>query len=122
MTSEHPPFAVTVDLAIFTIRDGHFSVLLVERGVDPFVGSWALPGGFVEPDEDAETAAWRELAEETGVDRFEGHLEQLRTYSAPDTNAFGLLAGAALAAVPPHRRQVPAAVGILAHAVRTACR
>lgn len=84
MTSEHPPFAVTVDLAIFTIRDGHFSVLLVERGVDPYVGSWALPGGFVEPDEDAETAAWRELAEETGVDRFEGHLEQLRTYSAPD--------------------------------------
>lgn len=84
MTSEHPPFAVTVDLAIFTIRDGHFSVLLVERGVDPYAGSWALPGGFVAPDEDAETAAWRELAEETGVDRFEGHLEQLRTYSAPD--------------------------------------
>lgn len=82
--SEHPPFAVTVDLAVFTIRDGVFSVLLVERGSDPFAGSWALPGGFVEADEDAETAAWRELREETGVDRFEGHLEQLRTYSAPD--------------------------------------
>ncbi len=85
--SEHPPFAVTVDLAVFTIRDGHFSVLLVQRGSEPFEGSWALPGGFVEPDEDAEQAAWRELAEETGVDRFGaggGHLEQLRTYSAPD--------------------------------------
>ncbi|NHA69507.1 NUDIX hydrolase [Phycicoccus flavus] len=82
--SEHPPFAVTVDLAVFTIRDGVFSVLLVERGGEPFAGSWALPGGFVEADEDAETAAWRELREETGVDRFEGHLEQLRTYSAPD--------------------------------------
>lgn len=82
--SEYPPFAVTVDLAVFTIRDGVFSVLLVERGSDPFAGSWALPGGFVEADEDAETAAWRELREETGVDRFEGHLEQLRTYSAPD--------------------------------------
>jgi 8-oxo-dGTP diphosphatase len=82
--SEHPPFAVAVDLAIFTIRDGALSVLLVERGDDPYAGSWALPGGFVEPDEDAETAAWRELREETAVERFAGHLEQLRTYSAPD--------------------------------------
>ena len=85
--SEHPPFAVTVDLAIFTIRDGALSVLLVERGAEPYAGSWALPGGFVEPQEDAETAAWRELHEETGVERFGaagGHLEQLKTYSAPD--------------------------------------
>lgn len=83
-TTEHPPFAVTVDLAVFTIRDGALAVLLVERGSDPYAGSWALPGGFVEPQEDAETAAWRELLEETGVERFEGHLEQLKTYSAPD--------------------------------------
>lgn len=80
----HPPFAVAVDLAVFTIRDGALAVLLVERGEEPFAGAWALPGGFVEPDEDAEQAAWRELAEETGVARFDGHLEQLRTYSAPD--------------------------------------
>ena len=82
--SGHPSFAVAVDLAIFTIRDGVLVVLLVERGEDPYAGRWALPGGFVEPDEDAETAAWRELREETGVARFAGHLEQLRTYSAPD--------------------------------------
>lgn len=82
--SEHPPFAVAVDLAIFTIRGGELAVLLVERGEDPYAGSWALPGGFVQPDEDAETAAWRELHEETAVERFAGHLEQLRTYSAPD--------------------------------------
>lgn len=81
---EHPPFAVAVDLAILTIRDGALAVLLIERGEAPFRGSWALPGGFIEPDEDAEQAAWRELREETGVDRFPGHLEQLRTYSAPD--------------------------------------
>lgn len=82
--SDHPPFAVAVDLAIFTIREGVLCVLLVERGEPPFEGDWALPGGFVHPDEDAETAAWRELREETGVSQFSGHLEQLRTYSAPD--------------------------------------
>ncbi len=85
--SKHPVFAVAVDLAIFTIRDGALSVLLVERGEEPYAGRWALPGGFVEPDEDAEQAAWRELHEETGLEAsatFSGHLEQLRTYSAPD--------------------------------------
>lgn len=75
--------SVTVDLAVFTIRDGVFSALLVERGDHPFKGHWALPGGFVRIDEDIEAAAWRELAEETGVPRFTGHLEQLKTYGDP---------------------------------------
>lgn len=79
-----PSIAVAVDLAIFTVRDGALSVLLVERGEEPFAGSWALPGGFVEEHEDAEQAAWRELAEETGVAQMDGYLEQLKTYSAPD--------------------------------------
>lgn len=82
--STYPSVFVTVDLAVFTIRHGVLSVLLVERDEEPYAGSWALPGGFVNPDEDAGTAAWRELREETGVERFSGHLEQLRTYSAPD--------------------------------------
>lgn len=83
-TTKYPPLAVTVDIALFTIRDGALSVLLVERAHDPYAGAWALPGGFIDPDEDAETAAWRELAEETGVEKTSFHLEQLRTYSAPD--------------------------------------
>ncbi len=80
----HQPFAVTVDLAVFTIHEGTLSVLLVQRGEEPYAGHWALPGGFVEIDEDTSSAAWRELAEETGLERFSGHLEQLATYSAPD--------------------------------------
>lgn len=82
--SAYSPVFVTVDLAVFTIRNGALSVLLIERGDEPYLGKWALPGGFIEPDEDAATAAWRELAEETGVEQWAGHLEQLKTYSAPD--------------------------------------
>nr|WP_308288180.1 NUDIX domain-containing protein [Streptomyces corallincola] len=80
----HEPFAVTVDLAVLTVRAGALHVLLVERGQEPYAGRWALPGGFLLPDESAETAARRELAEETGLDALPGlRLEQLRTYSEP---------------------------------------
>jgi 8-oxo-dGTP diphosphatase len=80
---EFPPFAVTVDLAVFTIRAGLLTVLLIQRRDYPYRGYWALPGGFVRADESAGAAAVRELAEETGVTTFTGHLEQLRTYSDP---------------------------------------
>jgi 8-oxo-dGTP diphosphatase len=81
--SDYPPFAVTVDLAILTIRSSELAVLLVRRSEHPYLGCWALPGGFVRSDESASEAAARELAEETGVVTFGGHLEQLRTYSDP---------------------------------------
>ncbi|MFJ8078693.1 NUDIX hydrolase [Streptomyces sp. NPDC096176] len=81
------PFAVTVDLAVFTVREGRLLVLLVERGQEPYRGVWALPGGFLLPRESAEQAARRELAEETGLTEQTAadlHLEQLGTYSDPD--------------------------------------
>jgi 8-oxo-dGTP diphosphatase len=78
-----PPFAVTVDLVIFTVRDGRLHVLLVKRGEAPFKNQWALPGGFVRPHEDLRTAAVRELAEETSLVVDDVHLEQLATYGAP---------------------------------------
>ena len=81
--ADFPPFAVTVDIAIFTITDEQFSLLLVQRAEEPFKNAWALPGGFVQPDEDLNSAAARELTEETGIDTAP-HLEQLKTYGAPE--------------------------------------
>lgn len=81
----YPGASVTVDVVLLTIRNGLLSVLLVKRKHDPFAGRWALPGGFVRPDERLEEAARRELRDKTGVERLpEGlHLEQLMTYGDP---------------------------------------
>jgi len=75
--------ALTVDLVVLTVRDDELLVLGVRRGVAPYRGRWALPGGFVHEDEDLLDAAVRELAEETGVVSMRAHLEQLATYGAP---------------------------------------
>jgi len=87
--SDYPPFYVCVDLVVLTIRDGRLTVLLVERGGEPFRGMRALPGGFVHPEEDLQAAAYRELKEEAGVARRHVVLEQLATYGAPDRDPRG---------------------------------
>ncbi|TKK87553.1 NUDIX hydrolase [Herbidospora galbida] len=82
----YPPVGVTVDLVILTIRDKELHVLLIERGEPPFKGEWALPGGFVQPDEDLAEAAARELKEETGLkqtDLDRVYLDQLKTFGKP---------------------------------------
>jgi 8-oxo-dGTP diphosphatase len=65
--SQFPALAVTVDVVVLTMFDGRLQVLLVRRGVPPFEGMWAIPGGFKRPTETLDGAAKRELAEETGV-------------------------------------------------------
>ncbi|MER7955023.1 MULTISPECIES: NUDIX domain-containing protein [unclassified Streptomyces] len=92
--SAFPPFAVTVDLVVLTVRRHALCALMVRRGETPFQGRWALPGGFVRADEDLGAAAARELVEETGLCVHDpgtpapmpgngAHLEQLATYGDP---------------------------------------
>ena len=66
--SRYPAFAVTVDVVVLTVADGMLKVLLIRRGVPPFEGMWAIPGGFKRPAETLDQAAKRELAQETGID------------------------------------------------------
>lgn len=82
--SDYPAIAVTSDVVLLTIRQGKLAVLLVRRADHPFKGHWALPGGFAIENEDLTSTARRELAEETGIETFDYHLEQLKTYSSPN--------------------------------------
>ena len=81
-TYVYPHPAVTVDAVVFGFDETELKVLLIERAGEPYRGSWALPGGFVDLAESLDDAARRELAEETGVERL--YLEQLYTFGAPD--------------------------------------
>ncbi len=78
-----PPVAVTVDVVLLTVRESRLQVLLVERDTHPFRGLLALPGGFVQPDEDLDAAAIRRLEQETGVRRDVAHVEQLGAFGSP---------------------------------------
>lgn len=84
--------SVATDMVIFMVTDEkednyrklpekELRILLIKRGGHPYLGCWALPGGFVRPDETTDQAARRELKEETGVDQV--YLEQLYTFSQP---------------------------------------
>ena len=103
---EYPRPALTVDVVIAT-REARPRVLLIRRKKDPFAGSWALPGGFVDENERLADAARRELAEETGVTAAD--LEQLYTAGDPGRDPRGWVVSVAyLAQVDPAAVNVPA--------------
>jgi 8-oxo-dGTP diphosphatase len=77
-TYAYPRAALTVDSVVFGFDDRALKVLLIRRGLEPFRGCWALPGGFVRTDETLDDAARRELREETGLAGI--YQEQLHTF------------------------------------------
>jgi 8-oxo-dGTP diphosphatase len=80
-TYQYPRPSVTVDAVVFGFDDQDLKVLLIQRALEPFLGKWALPGGFVQMDESLEAAVRRELQEETGLANI--YLEQLYTFGQP---------------------------------------
>lgn len=79
---KYPHPAVTTDCVIFGFDGTKLQVLLIERGIEPYKGKWAFPGGFLNPDETAEEGALRELQEETGLTG--AYIEQFHTFTNPD--------------------------------------
>lgn len=73
--------SLAVDCVVFGIDEAGLKVLLIRRGIEPFRGRWALPGGFVHLDESVDAAARRELREEAGLTK--AFLEQLYTFGDP---------------------------------------
>lgn len=98
---DYEPLGVAADLVILTVRDGSLQVLLIRRGIAPYRGRWALPGGFVRPKEDLAETARRELAEETGLNSERIHLEQIATYGKPGRDPRGRVISVAYLALVP---------------------
>jgi 8-oxo-dGTP diphosphatase len=99
---EAPSVLLTVDLVILTLRDASLRVLLVQRGVEPYAGMMALPGGFLRDEtEPILTAAHRELSEETGLNADTLHLEELGVYADPGRDPRGRVVTVAYLAITP---------------------
>lgn len=101
-TWQPPPVLLTVDLVILTLRSSALHVLVIERGIEPYKGHWALPGGFIsDAGEDIVDAAHRELQEEADLDTASLHLEQLGAYGRPDRDPRGRIVSVAHLAIAP---------------------
>jgi 8-oxo-dGTP diphosphatase len=104
---EYPRPALTTDCVIFGFDDSDLKVLLIQRGIEPYKGKWALPGGFVQMDENAEEGAKRELYEEAGLkDIF---IEQLYTFSDVDRDPRGRVVTVAYYALVSLKNNMPKA-------------
>ncbi|MGA9672987.1 MAG: NUDIX domain-containing protein [Terracidiphilus sp.] len=90
---------ITVDIVVFTVSEQKLKVLLIQRGIPPFKGQYALPGGFVLANETLDAAAFRELSEETGTENI--YLEQLYTFGDPKRDPRGRVVTVAYYALVP---------------------
>jgi 8-oxo-dGTP diphosphatase len=87
-TYDYPRPGFSADTVAFAGPANARKVLLVKRGIEPFKGCWALPGGFVDEGERPLDAARRELAEETGL-IWDGHMHKLGAYGDPGRDPRG---------------------------------
>jgi len=108
-TYKYPRPALTVDIVAFSLQNQKLSVLLIQRAREPFKGMWALPGGFVNLNEGLETAAERELKEETGLQG--AYLEQLYTYGRPERDPRGRVVSVAYFALIPSNEPIRSSGG-----------
>jgi len=104
---EHPRAALTVDIVLFHRSGVDIEVLLIKRGREPFKGRWAFPGGFVDKDESLDSAAARELREETGLRGIK--LEQLAAFGDPGRDPRGHTVSVVFCGVVADRRSAIAA-------------
>lgn len=115
-TYTYPRPALTVDCVVFGWDGQDLQVLLVQRGAEPYKGKWALPGGFVQMEEELGAAARRELGEETGMEDM--YLEQLYTFGSPDRDPRGRVVTVAYYALVQRHRYAPPKAASDAHDAR----
>jgi 8-oxo-dGTP diphosphatase len=104
---QYPHPAVTTDVVLFTLRRDGLALLLIRRAHEPFAGHWALPGGFLEIDEDLPQCAARELREETGVDGLT--LRQVSAFGRPGRDPRERVISVVYYALAAHDRLAPQA-------------
>lgn len=111
---DYPHPAVTTDVAVFTLQSNTLQLLLIKRANEPYIGHWALPGGFLEIEEDLEQCAKRELAEETGISGL--YLEQLYTFGKPNRDPRERIISVTYYALVPPDKLIPKAASDAADA------
>jgi 8-oxo-dGTP diphosphatase len=106
---EEQNILIAVDIIIFKMHNNKISVLLIKRKYPPFADHWSIPGGFLKNNESTESAATRELFEETGVQGV--YMEQLYTFSNPDRDPRGQVITVAFMALLPADHPIQLAAG-----------